>query len=229
MFKNSRCLRVFKGKLTIGDITLFKAKGLKQNAFANLTALELVSVSPGVLSKLETLEQLPLRYLCLGDAFRKIKRRVHPYKIFTDKGKDAFDRLLSKLNQLEVLVSLWDVDLDVNTVKVMAKKQRSLKRALIRFRVASFDDEEGIESSDRRDNIDDQGALVSFEEMLLGTDPSINLSAFEFIVNNAKSKSYLQDAKTGFSIYRASEKQNEALDKWSLSHPAMRRHLGIDF
>lgn len=229
VFKNSRSLRVFKGRLEISDMARVKPIHQRQSAFAKLNALELVSISSEILLKLETLDELPLRYLCIGSVFTKIRRRGHTYRTYIDEEKDAFDRLLAKLNHLEVLVALWDADLDVKTLKIMTKKQRNLRSALIRFHVKSLDHEEGFESIDERDNSDDQVELVSFADMLLEKDPSIDLSAFEFIVNNVRSKTFLQDARTGFSIYRAIEKQDEVLDKWSLSHPLMRRQLGIDF
>lgn len=72
-------------------------------------------------------------------------------------------------------------------------------------------------------------ALVSFEEMLLKKDPSIDLSTFVFLVEDERSKSFLQDARTGFSIYEDSDKHCDLVEKWSLSNPAMRRQLGIDF
>jgi len=220
---------VFKGTLSIADLALVEANDHKPNAFANLAALELVSVFPALLSRLDTLGQLPLRYLCLGDAFQKIKRRSHPHIPSINEGKNALHRLLHKLNHLEVLVSLWNIDLDVTAIKIMTRKQRNPRSALLRYHIKCLDQEEGPESFDGRDNSDDQVELVAFADMLLEKNPSIDLAAFEFVVNNARSKTFLQDARTGFSIYRATDKHHEALDKWSLSHPLVRRQLGLDF
>jgi len=49
------------------------------------------------------------------------------------------------------------------------------------------------------------------------------------LVKDERSRSFLEEAMTGFSIYQHSEEHSDLFEKWGLSHPAMRRRLGIDF
>jgi len=229
VFATAHQLRVFKGKLNTRDIISINQERLKQDAFSSLIALQIISLSYEQLGVLAKFGIPQLRYLYLGDSFSLTQCQLRPYQGLIDEEKDAFHRLLSNLSQLEVLVSLWDLDLDENTIKLLTKHNRRLKSAIMWFHMTSPQNEGAFESIDGRVDYDDQIALVSFQEMLLENDSSRDLSTFEFIVEDERSKSFLQNAKTGFSIYEESDLHLDLFDKWDLHHPAMRRQLGIGF
>lgn len=228
VFATSHDLRVFKGKLEKGDITNIIEKKLNVNAFSNLIALQLISFSAGLMELLATLDQVQLRYLYLGDSFTLNRRQLRPYQGMIDEERNAFHVLLLKQNQLEVLVSLWDLDLDGRTIKIMTQEQQNLKSAMIRFHATSLDNVEAFVSINGEYEFDELDALISFEEMLLDKDPTRDLLAFEFVVEDWIAKEFLQDAETGFSIHEMQNVSRSSLEKLGLSHPTMRRQLGIN-
>lgn len=217
VFTTSQYLRVFKGRLMIGDLFNIEARNLNQDPFSNLVALQLVSFTTGVLGKLAKLDQLNLRYLCLGDRFSLIKTNVFPEQL-KEKERDAFHLLLSRLDHLEVLALLVDFGQGENTIKLITEWKLNLKRAMLWFPIES------------QENIDDLSTLTSFQEMLIEKDPSIDLSAFEFIVANKESRTFLQEANTCFAIHnKRSDFHSSFYDKFDLSNPVVRRKLMIDF
>lgn len=229
LFATSPNLRVYKGKLNARDIISINETRLNPNPFSNLIALQIILLSKELMEALATLDQLHLRYLHLGDSFTLTRYGKRPHRGVIDEEKEAFHRLLTKLNELEVLVSLCDFNLDKDTIKLMTMRQRNLKGAMMWFNVTSFDHEEAVELIDGIDRSDDHVALSSFEKMLLARDPMIDLSTFEFMVEDEGAKLFLQDEEIGFSIYAESDLHFNLFVKWSLSHPPMRRLLGIDF
>lgn len=176
-FTSSNNLQVFEGELYPYDIDSINKKRLNQDAFSNFIALQLISPESEMLEKLATLDQLQLRYLYLWDSYRLFKFRQQESQQDIDENRAAFHCVLSKQNQLEVLVSLWDVDVNRNTIKLMTKKQQNLKNALVSFSFTSVENE-GSESTEGRGSSDVHDALISFEEMLLIRDPSRDLSDF---------------------------------------------------
>lgn len=207
-----------------------EAQNLNQkNTFSNLIALQLVSFATGVLAHLSKLDQLNLRYLCLGDSFTLTKTNVFPERLKNEE-RDAFHLLLSRLNQLEVLISLVDFGEGESTIKVLTESKLNLKSAMLWFPITSQENIEDLEADEGIDLHDELSTLVSFQEVLIEKDPYVDLSAFEFIVANKESKTFLQEANTRFAIHnKHSDFHSSFYDKFELGNPIVRRKLGIDF
>jgi len=126
LVKSSRSFWAFKGRLTISDFTKLEAKSRKEASFANLEAYELITVWPILVRRLVPLD-MPPRYLCIGNYLLLLRFQLLPTEEVINKDMDAFYSLLSKLNLLEVLVILWSVQVNVETIKLLTKRQRKLK------------------------------------------------------------------------------------------------------
>lgn len=103
-----------------------------------------------------------------------------------------------------------------------------MKSALLSYHVASIDNQ-GLESITEKDMPYDQEELISFQEILSRKDPTRDLSTIEILVEDERSKSFLHDAKTDFSLYKWSEKNDKEYVNWTMSCPKMRKQLKIEF
>eukprot|EP00210_Caulerpa_lentillifera_P008081 g7716.t1 len=224
-FINSSQLRGFKGELTSQLIMDIEAKN--SMAFSNLIALELAFVPSGVLKTLSKIDHLKLRYLKLGDT-SDIKRHYISPAQFDRREIDTFYNLLSRLGQLKVLVAIFPMGLDCNSIQVLTMLRLDLTQACIRLDRLNSRHPRYNETGNRG-QADPQVTIASFANMLVEKDSSMDLSTFEFIVNNEVSRSLLQAANTGLSIYSKHDDRSLYYDSLSLSHPVMRRQLGIDF
>eukprot|EP00210_Caulerpa_lentillifera_P008082 g7717.t1 len=225
-FTNSNGLRGFRGELTSRLIMHIEAR--KPMAFSNLIALELVIVPSEVLETLSNIDQLKLRYLKLGDT-SDMQRHSISSSHFEHSEIDDFYNLLSRLGQLEVLISMVPKRLNYKTIQVLTMLRLGLKQTVICLDCQNSHNQEYNEIEGIISQIDPQATIASFAKMLVKQDSSVDLSAFELIVDDEESRSVLQGANTGLSIYNRHDDRSLYYDTLSLSHPVMRRQLGIDF
>eukprot|EP00210_Caulerpa_lentillifera_P008080 g7715.t1 len=225
-FVNSNGLRGFRGELTSRLIMDICARN--SMAFSNLIALELVSVEYRILETLSKIDQLKLRYLKIGTIFGLQGLCSFPNH-YRDKDIIAFHNLLSRLGQLEVLISMVPKGLNYKTIQVLTMLQLDLKQAVIYLDGSNSQNQDDNEIEGIIGQADPQATIASFANMLVEKDSPVHLSAFELIVDDEVSRSVLQGANTGLSIYSKHEERSLYYDTLSLSHPVMRKQLGIDF
>jgi len=146
------------------------------------------------------------------------------------KERIFLNRLLSKLNRLEMLIFLFDFGCDSSTITLMTKLEVNFKQVVLKLEGFGSDLEVIDGAMDHKEINETQTSLVLFRDKVLSKDSMLDLSRFEFIVEDENSKRFFQDADTGFAIQtKRCILQTEYYSRLSLDQPAMRRRLGIQF
>eukprot|EP00210_Caulerpa_lentillifera_P007614 g7272.t1 len=213
-------LNVFRGILCMKNISHIKYEKTMESVFGNLVALDLGFFEVEVLETLLEVDNWQLRYLRINDS-----KEMSDMRESRSRAKVAVERLLPKLNKLEIFIGNEHLLTTNRTIELMMELNLNLRFAdFYRTKSVLTDNDDGSLA---------RQTLITFSDALRSRCPDMDLSEIRFITHDYDEKQHLDfvEASTGFTFTPFSTLKflswiaNETLSqtelstlKWSLSN-----------
>eukprot|EP00210_Caulerpa_lentillifera_P007610 g7268.t1 len=211
-------LRAFKGILCMDNIHFITLEKPLESVFGRLIALDLCFIEVEVLEMLLEVESWQLRYFRIHDG-----KQMSYSKSTRLRARMAFEKLLLKLNQLEILISCQRL-ITNRSIELMIELNLNLRFAVF-FLTGS------VLTNNNKEPID-LGTLIAFRDALLFRCPDLDLSEIRFVMNyDDKRHLNLVEADTGFTFITLNTLSYSFCNRcnYSLRHPKIKQYLGLDF